>query len=58
MGEKRNRMWIEENRNILEDYRLAFGEDPPSTATLAIFNDSDDTGQSSISYIEFIEVFP
>lgn len=55
-GGERIMRWIDENRNILEDYRLAFGEDPPATATLAILSDSDDMGQSSVSYLEFIEI--
>ena len=45
------------DRVFLEDYRRAFGEDPPAEASLAIMNDSDDTGQSAVSFVEFIEVF-
>jgi hypothetical protein len=56
MGGERKGQWIEENLNIIADYQRAFGEKPPTTASLAIMNDSDDTGQSSVSYIEFIEL--
>lgn len=49
--------WLEEERNILEDYREAFGEDPPATAGLAFMNDSDNTGESSESWIDWIEIF-
>ena len=49
--------WQIEEVNILEDYRLAFGIDPPAAASLAVMNDSDNTGQSSLSYVDFIEVF-
>lgn len=49
--------WFEEKIDIIEDYKKAFGEDPPSIASLAIMNDSDNTGESSISYIDFIEVY-
>ena len=56
MGGERTGQWIEENLNIITDYLRAFGEKPPTTASLAIMNDSDDTGQSSVSYIDFIEI--
>lgn len=49
--------WKEEEINIMEDYRKAFGADPPSTASIAIMNDSDNTGESSISYIDYIVVY-
>ncbi|MCK5308744.1 MAG: DUF3047 domain-containing protein, partial [Zetaproteobacteria bacterium] len=39
--------WLEEERNILEDYREAFGKDPPTKAGLAFMNDSDNTGEAS-----------
>jgi len=50
-------MWIEEDVNIIEDYRTSFGEDPPPVARLAIMNDSDNTGESAVSYIDYIEVY-
>ncbi len=50
-------IWKDEEVNILDDYRSAFGEDPPPVAGIAIMNDSDNTGESSVSYIDFIEVF-
>lgn len=49
--------WITEEANIIEDYRRAFGEDPPKRATIAIMNDSDNTGESSVSYVDYIEIF-
>jgi hypothetical protein len=49
--------WQNEEVNILQDYRRAFGVDPPAIASVAIMNDSDNTGQKSVSYINFIEVF-
>jgi hypothetical protein len=48
--------WIQETVNVLEDFRRFFGVDPPPRATLAIMNDSDNTGETATSYIEFIEV--
>jgi len=55
-GESRKGEWIEERVNILNDYRKAFGEDPPETAGIAIMSDSDNTGESSTAYIEYIEI--
>jgi len=49
--------WVEEKVNILDDYRTAFGKDPPATASIAIMNDSDDTGEMAVSYVDYIEVF-
>ena len=49
--------WIEQEVNIIDDYRKAFGEDPPAVASLAIMNDSDNTGESAISYVDYIEVY-
>jgi Ca2+-binding EF-hand superfamily protein len=49
--------WQAEEVNILSDYKKAFGTSPPELASLAIMNDSDNTGQASVSYLDFIEVF-
>ena len=49
--------WVEESVDILADYRKAFGVDPPASANIAIMNDSDNTGEKSVSYVSTIEVF-
>lgn len=49
--------WITEEINILEDYKKAFGDNPPAHATIAIMNDSDNTGEQSVSYVDHIEVY-
>ncbi len=49
--------WQDEEADILADYRAAFGADPPARARIAIMNDSDDTGESSASWVDHIEVF-
>jgi hypothetical protein len=49
--------WHDAQVDLLEDYRKAFGTDPPKRARLAVMNDSDNTGESSISWLDFIEVF-
>ena len=56
-GDENAGKWIEEKIDIIKDYKKAFGEDPPSIAGLAIMNDSDNTGESSISHIDYIEVY-
>lgn len=57
MGDEKKGRWIEESVDLLADYRRLFGENPPATAGLAIMNDSADTGQCSVSYVEFIEIY-
>jgi hypothetical protein len=49
--------WLIQEVNLLADYQAAFGRKPPATATLAVMNDSDDTGESSVSAVDFIEVY-
>ncbi len=56
-GETRLGVWIVEEINILEDYQRAFGEEPPSATSIAIMNDSDNTGESAVSYVDYIEVY-
>lgn len=56
-GSRNTGKWFEEEVNLIEDYHKAFGEDPPAMASVAIMNDSDNTGESSVSYIDYIEVF-
>ncbi len=48
--------WQEERVNVLEDYRKAFGKEPPKEASIAIMNDSDNTGEASVSYVDFIGI--
>ena len=55
-AEKVNR-WIEEEIDILDDYQKAFGTKPPAIASIAIMNDSDNTGERSVSYVDYIEVY-
>jgi len=56
-GSSKAGQWVEEEIDILKDYREAFGEDPPEKARLAVMNDSDNTGESSTSYMDYIEVY-
>ena len=49
--------WLIHDVNVLEDYEEAFGEKPPPISSIAIMNDSDNTGEKSISYLDYIEVY-
>jgi hypothetical protein len=49
--------WHVESVNIIEDYVKAFGVKPPEKAGIAIMNDSDNTGEQSVSYLDYIEVY-
>ena len=42
--------WITEQRNIIEDYKKAFGQDPPAISSIAIMTDTDNTGESATAY--------
>lgn len=39
--------WLTEKRNILDDYKMVFGEDPPPISGITIMTDSDNTGEST-----------
>lgn len=56
-GKSKAGIWIEEEVNIVADYRRAFGEDPPHEATIGIMNDSDNTKGKAVSYISSIMVY-
>jgi hypothetical protein len=49
--------WMTEWIHVLSDYRRAFGENPPPRASLAIMNDSDNTGEKSLSYIDYLIIY-
>ncbi len=55
-GREKTNIWIEEEVNILEDYRRTFGMNPPPKVSLAIMSDSDGTGDSAIAWIDYIEI--
>jgi len=42
--------WIDERRDVLADYRRAFGGEPPAISGVAIMTDTDDTGESATAY--------
>jgi hypothetical protein len=42
--------WLSVRRNIVEDYRRAFGEPPPDVSAIAIMTDTDNTGESALAW--------
>ena len=49
-GETKVQQWVSEERNVYEDYKKAFGEEPPMISGVAIMTDTDNTGESAIAY--------
>jgi hypothetical protein len=56
-GARNIRTWRDQEINIVDDYQKAFGSKPPNRARIAVMNDSDNTGERSMSFMEYIEVF-
>jgi hypothetical protein len=51
--------WVSEERNIYEDYKQAFGEEPPLMNGVAIMTDTDNTKEQATAYygdIQFAKV--
>jgi hypothetical protein len=49
-GTKNLNTWIHEERNVYEDYRNAFKEEPPMISGVAIMTDTDNTEESATAY--------
>ena len=49
-GESKLNQWVNEERNIFEDYKKVFGQEPPMISGIAIMTDTDNTGESAIAY--------
>ena len=49
-GEELAGQWTFHERNIYEDYRKFFGEEPPKIGGVALMTDSDNTGESAVGY--------
>lgn len=49
-GDYKVRQWVTEKRNIYEDYKKAFGEEPPMMSGVAIMTDTDNTLESAIAW--------
>ncbi len=49
-GEEKLNQWVKEERNVFEDYKKAFGEEPPMISGVAIMTDTDNTGEKAVAY--------
>jgi hypothetical protein len=49
-GAQKLNSWVEEGRNIYQDYKKAYGEEPPLISGVAIMTDSDNTKESAVSF--------
>ncbi|CAG0993143.1 hypothetical protein ARNL5_03407 [Anaerolineae bacterium] len=43
--------WLQEKRNVYEDYKALFKEEPPRAASISIMIDSDDTDSSAEAFV-------
>jgi hypothetical protein len=51
--------WMRERRNVLEDFRRAFGQEPPDAVEIiALFTDNDQTGEPVEAYYGAIRALP
>ena len=49
-GEAKVGQWVAESRNLYEDYKKAFGGDPPLVSGVAVMTDTDNTQESAVAY--------
>jgi len=49
-GPSKLNQWVNEERNIFEDYKKAFGQEPPMISGIAIMTDTDNTGEAATAY--------
>ncbi|BCR05937.1 hypothetical protein DESUT3_30060 [Desulfuromonas versatilis] len=55
-GEQMVGQWVQERRNVLEDYRRIFGEEPPAVGAIAVMSDTDNTGEAVVAYYDDIRI--
>jgi hypothetical protein len=49
-GPQKIGLWVDESRDIYEDYKSAFGEEPPMINGVAIMSDTDNTKERATAY--------
>ncbi|WP_179397212.1 DUF3047 domain-containing protein [Marinobacter sp. ANT_B65] len=57
-GSEKAGEWVNIERDIIADYRKAFGESPPPVRGIAIMSDSDNTGEQSTAWYGDIRLTP
>jgi hypothetical protein len=51
-GPARAGEWLAERRDIVADFRRAFGEDPPRIGAIAVMTDTDNTGATAAAWYD------
>ena len=49
-GNARSGQWVTEQRDLVEDYRQAFGRKPPRIVGIGLMSDTDDTQEATTAY--------
>ena len=57
-GRARLGQWLAYERDIVADYRAAFGEDPPPISGVAIMTDADNTGDRASAWFGDVSLEP
>jgi hypothetical protein len=57
-GDGKAGTWVSEERNIFDDYKMFFGEDPPPLGAVALMSDTDNTGDEAVAYFGDIFLSP
>ncbi len=55
-GDQKAGQWLEEARNVRDDFRRIFGEDPPRVGAIAIMTDTDNTGETATAWYDDIRL--
>lgn len=53
-GPARSGEWVDEERDLLSDYKRLFGEEPKNAGAIAIMTDTDNTGESAMAWYKDI----
>lgn len=48
--------WVSARRNVYEDYKAIFGEEPPKVGAIAIMTDTDNTGGTATAWYDDIRI--
>ncbi|MCH8498458.1 MAG: DUF3047 domain-containing protein [Marinobacter sp.] len=57
-GDQQLGEWVTVERNILDDYRAAFGTEPPAIVGIGIMSDGDNTGERATAWYGDIRLLP
>jgi hypothetical protein len=49
-GPNKLKQWVNEERNLYEDFKKVFSKEPPMISGVAIMTDTDNTGERAIAY--------